>query len=42
MKTGEIFVSRDVVFHEETYPYANIEQTQMTEGENVQQICGWN
>jgi len=29
IKIGEIFVSRDVIFHEETYPYAHIEQKQM-------------
>jgi len=29
MKTREIFVNRDVIFHEEIYPYAHIEQRHM-------------
>ena len=38
-ETREIFVSRDVIFHEAIYPYAQIEQIAE---KNVQQIMGWN
>ena len=38
METGEIFVSRDVIFDEAIYPYAQIQQIAE---KNDQQILGW-
>jgi len=38
METGEIFVSRDVIFHEAIYPYAQIQQIAE---KNDQRILGW-
>ena len=38
METGEIFVSRDVIFHEETHPYARIERIAE---KDEQKTLGW-
>jgi len=39
IKTGEIFVSRDIIFHEETYPFVDNEKHNIES--TLKQVEGW-